>query len=823
MSFSGSGSRSPHLPRAAAVLAAAALGYALTAPAPAASDTWWAEFAGGPDSSRYFPSASIDRSNVDKLQVAWTYPYGETGFNPIVARGTIYGRGRNGAIVALEATTGKEIWIHEGMQAMTARGMNYWESPDGKDRRLIFSMNDYLQEIDAETGKSILTFGTNGVVDLREGLGRPAESIGRIQSGNPGRVFENLILLGSSTGEAYMSPPGDLRAYDILSGKLVWQFHTIPHPGELGYETWPKDAWRYAGGTNTWGEITIDTKRGIAYFPTGSPSYDYYGADRLGANLFADCLLALDARTGKRLWHFQMVHHDLWDFDNNAAPQLTTITRNDRSVDVVAMAGKTGFLYVFDRVTGEPIWPIEERPVPKSGMPGEQSWPTQPFPTHPAPFSRQSALTVDDINPYAVVAPEAREAFKERLAKSRNMGIFTPIDFEDTVHIPGSNGGALFGYTAAEADTGHVYVIAQDNPGMLHLVKPGEAVPPGPPGLAVYRRECQVCHGADRSGTGAGPSLLTVPGRLDAAIIRSTISNGKGRMPAFPHISDVDLETLATYVMTGPGTGFGRRGGPARTFPPGPVVASGGAMTRPGPAGRGRGGPRAYPDGVEQRPQYVINAYGTIGIMMKPPFTTMTKYDLNTGGIEWKVGVGDDARLAAEGITGTGVTQMRSSMIVTAGKLIFVPGGDSRVRAFDSETGKVLWTAALGGTIRGGPSMYEVGGRQYLLVPASGEAPAAAKTPGAPDAELPVGYVAFALPAGAVTVARLRSGIQERILALLTAVQEQDGPAGAQPAMTATARTGAADAPRHFTGSTLTTNEWYGGGIRSRLQRFSRW
>jgi quinoprotein glucose dehydrogenase len=297
------------------------------------------------------------------------------------------------------------------MQAMSARGMNYWESKDGKDRRLILTMNDYLQEIDAATGLSITTFGANGVVDLREGLGRDPSTIGRIQSGTPGRVFENLVMLGSATGEGYMSPPGDLRAYDVVTGKLVWQFHTVPQPGEFGYETWPKDAWKYVGGTNTWGEITVDAKRGIAYFPTGSPTYDYYGADRIGANLFGDCLLALDARTGKRLWHFQTVHHDLWDFDNSAAPQLTRIKHGGKEVDVVAMAGKTGFLYVFDRVTGAPIWPIEERPVPQSEVPGEQSWPTQPYPTKPQPFSRQ-VFTADDINPYPIVTDAARVAFR---------------------------------------------------------------------------------------------------------------------------------------------------------------------------------------------------------------------------------------------------------------------------------------------------------------------------------------------------------------------------------------------------------------------------
>ena len=720
----------------------------------AGQDNWWPDYAGGPASARFFDAREINRGNVDKLAVAWAYPHGETGSNPIVARGVIYGRGRNGSLIALDARTGKEIWIREGMQAMTARGMNYWESRDGRDRRLIFSMNDYLQEINAATGQPVFEFGKDGVVDLREGLGRDPATIGRIQSGTPGRVFENLILLGSATGEAYLSPPGDLRAFDVVTGKLVWQFHTVPHPGEFGYDTWPKDAYKYIGGVNTWGEITVDAKRGIAYFPIGSPTYDYYGADRPGANLFGSSLVALDARTGKRLWHFQMVHHDLWDFDGNAAPQLTTIRRNGRTIDVVALAGKTGFLYVFDRVTGAPIWPIEERPVPKSDMPGEQSWPTQPFPTNPPPFSKQS-FSADDINPHPLITDAQREAFKQRLAATRNQGLFTPIHFDDTLHIPGSNGGALFGYTAAEPSNGAVYVISQDNPAILHLVK-NPQVAAGPPGLAVYRRECAVCHGPDRAGTQTGPSLLDVPGRLDAATVRAIVMTGKGRMPAFPHIDDVELETLATYLVTpafgGPG-GRGRAGG-NQSFPPGPVVGSGGAQARAVPAGgRGRaGGPRPYPEGVDQTPQYVINAYGTIGVTMKPPFTKLSRYDLNTGTIKWQVGLGDDARLASRGITGTGVTQMRSSLIVTSGGLIFAPGGDSKLRAYDSDTGKLLWTSPpLGGTIRGGHSMYQMGGRQYVLVAVSGDTPPAGQWPAQEGVTPPTGYIAFALPQSQAT------------------------------------------------------------------------
>lgn len=753
-------SRAPK-PGASALVAALSVTTLVTLGLSAADEKPWLGFGGSADNSRYVDAKQITKANVGGLEVAWSYPYADTGFNPVVARGVIYGRGRSGAIVALDAKTGKEVWIHEGMTGMTTRGMNYWESKDGKDRRLIFSMNDYLQEIDASTGKSIMTFGANGVVDLREGLNREPATVARIQSGTPGEVFENLILLGSATGEGYMSPPGDVRAYDILTGKLVWQFHTVPHPGEFGYETWPKDAWKYIGGTNTWGELTVDQKRGIAFFPTGSPTYDYYGADRPGANLFSDCLLALDARTGKRLWHFQAVHHDIWDFDNNAAPQLTTIRHNGRNVDVVAMAGKTGFLYVFDRVTGAPIWPIEERPVPKSEMPGEQTWPTQPFPTVVPPFAKQTAMTEADINPHNNITPEDRQQFRDRILKARNVGLFTPIDFTDTVHIPGSNGGALFGTTAAEPGTGAVYVITQDNPGLLKLIRPGEgrgAAPVAMPGQPIYVRDCQKCHGADRNGTNDGPTLLGVAARFDTAAIRGFITEGNNRMDPLPHLTATEVDQVIAFVLSpvgagraGAGAGRGVVAPPAGTFPPGPVVASGPAQVR-APSGRGRGS-TAYPAGGPTTEQFVINEYGTIGIRMKPPYTTIVKYDLNVPAIKWRVGFGDDPALAALGITGTGMTQMRNSMVVTSAGLLFAAGGDNKVRAYDTSDGKVLWTAGFGGTFRGGPAMYELEGRQYLLVPAAGDPPpgpagrGAVGGPSRAPVTGPVGYVAYALPA----------------------------------------------------------------------------
>jgi len=720
----------------------------------------WHDYGGGPDNSKFSTLKQVNKSNVTKLDVAWTYPYGETMFNPIVARGVIYGKGRNNSLVALDAETGKEIWIHDGLEGITRRGMNYWESKDGKDRRLIFSINDYLQEIDATTGKSIVKFGQDGVVDLREGLGREKEKIGRIQSNTPGKVFENLLLIGSATGEAYMSPPGDLRAYDIETGKLAWQFHTVPHPGEYGYDTWPKDAWKYIGGTNTWGEITIDAERGIAYFPTGSATFDFYGADRHGANLFANCLLAVDARTGKRLWHFQNVHHDLWDYDNTSAPQLTTIKQNGKTIPVVAMAGKTGFLYVFDRVTGKPVWPIEERPVPtKTEVPGEQVWPTQPFPTSPPPFARQK-YTVEDLNPY-LLSDEEREQFRQRIVKARNEGLFTPIGFGEAIHMPGNNGGSNFGSTSSNPGDGTVYVISYDIPAIMRLLTPEEEAArggrggrggAGGAGLAIFQRDCQACHGADRSGTPNGASLIGVAGRLSTEEMRSTVLNGKGRMPPLPHLSASDLDAVVSYLSLadsfgrGGGRGRGAAAGAEPALPPGPVVQSGPAVVRQGSGGRGGGrGAQPYPDGIDvPAVRYTMDGYGLHSNIVKPPFTTLTSYDLNKGTIKWQVPLGDDPRLASLGVKGTGTAgDFKFGVIPTATGLVFVAGGDDKLHVYDAETGKQLWERQLGAASRGIPSMYEYKGRQYLLMTASDPGVGPNRTP---REDQPKGYVAFALP-----------------------------------------------------------------------------
>ncbi len=695
----------------------------------------WKDYGGGPDSSHFVDLTQIDKSNVSRLEVAWFYPTGDSRsyvFNPIVVDNVMYVQARNSSLVALDAATGKEIWVHENLPGMATRGIAYWESKDRRDRRLIFAINNYLQEIDARTGKSILTFGKKGLVDLRQGLGRDPKTIPRVQPEAPGRVFENLILLGSSTGEAYLSAPGDIRAYDVRSGKLVWTFHTIPRPGEEGYDTWPKDAWKYAGGTNTWGEITVDEKRGIAYFPTGSPTYDYYGADRIGSNLFGNCLLALDARTGKKLWHFQMVHHDLWDYDNNAAPQLITVRHDGKLIDAVAQSTKQGFLFVFDRVTGKPLWPIEERPVPKSYMPGEQAWPTQPFPTAPPPYARQS-MTADDVNPFILTAEE-RAAWKERISKMRNEGLFTPPGLEETISLPGARGGSNWGTNAANPAKGMVYLTTQDWPTIYKLgprrssfSAPREPRPRIGSGQDDLRKTLPVMSWARWRGF----SGRTAPARGQQSSRSRSLPSGRrqreeARCPHSPILMRPSTAALHTFLAppsrpaSAPQSVGTRRAG-------GPVVASGGAPggldihevePRPSPLG----GP-PYPAGVQAPSNRYYTDWGLYPnqpYIIGPPWSAIVAYDLNTGTIKWRVPLGEDARAAEEGARDAGVFMAeRHGIIVTSTGLLFVATTDGKVRAHDEETGKVLWTGTLPAGSEGVPAMYEVDGRQYLVVPAS--------------------------------------------------------------------------------------------------------
>jgi len=663
-----------------------------------AAYTTWSDYGGSPDSMQYSALAAINRTNVTKLERAWFYPVPgdpvRLPFNPIAVDGVLYVAGVKGLVVALDAATGKELW--SSTEQAPERGVTYWENVDRSDRRLLLNTGGGLRAINATSGALIRTFGKDGFVDMR--TGEPRRLAGPNKS--PGRIFENLIVVGSNTGEGYGSPPGDLRAYDVVTGRLVWTFHTIPRPGELGSETWPSDAWKYAGGANTWGEITVDRKNGIVFAPTGSPTHDLYGADRPGQNLFGNCLLALNARTGKRLWHFQVVHHDLWDYDLTAAPKLLTVRRNGRPVEIVAQAGKTGFLYVFERLTGKPLWPIEERAVPKSDVPGEVSSPTQPFPTKPPPFARQ-AFTAADVNPF--MSADEQEKLRQAVRETDHKGLFTPSShLRSHIQFPGAWGGANWGSVAADPGMGMLFVRSLEMPSYRRMALSTERQGPPPikggpreqEGYAVYAQLCAACHGP-------GQAPMRAPAKLGVDGFRQLLRQGKEQMPPFPEavVSAERVDALEAFLLTLPladAPGDESSGERMLRLPPNPSRYSGPATRYAGSFSAG---------------WYTSNGLPAVG----PPWTQLVAYDLNEGTIKWRVPDGQAPGLADRNIPLTGTVRPRNGPVATAGGLVFVANSQDRtLRAYDRDTGVTLWVHELEANPEGIPAVYQVGGRQYI-------------------------------------------------------------------------------------------------------------
>jgi glucose dehydrogenase len=477
----------------------------------------WPAYLGSADSSQFTALTQINAANVSKLEVAWRFPAGTRSFmfGPLMADGLVFVLAGANDLVALNAATGAKVWSRPHPGAVGTRGVNYWRNADGRDRRLLYIAGGFLNAVDARTGEPIAAFGQSGRVDLRTGLaasGRSIDGLNPLQTSNPGRVFGNSIIVSLPAQAAgYDSNPGDVHAYDVRTGALQWTFKSLPADGETGADTWPTGARASHGGVHNWSELTIDEARGIAYIPFGTGRFDFYGGDRPGQNLFANSLVALDARTGRRLWHHQLVHHDVWDYDLPVAPKLLTIRQNGRRRDVVAQATKQGFLFVFDRASGEPIWPIEERPVPQSDVPGERTWPTQPFPTKPAPFARQS-FTEQDINPY--LPEEERRAIRDRLRSYRNEGLFTPPSFRGSISMPGHSGGTNWGGVAVDAERGEIYVRSIALPALLRLFLPGGGQPgtsrTGPATIVSVEESARLTRQASQAAA-AGPVRITSP------------------------------------------------------------------------------------------------------------------------------------------------------------------------------------------------------------------------------------------------------------------------------------------------------------------------
>jgi quinoprotein glucose dehydrogenase len=682
-------------------------------------DLDWPVYLGDSASSHYSKADQINTRNVGKLQVAWEYHAGDgrkdnrsqIQCNPIVVDGILYATTPALKLIALDAASGKEIWRFDpfaggGSSIGVNRGVTYWAN--GADKRILFSANHFLYCVNARDGKPIVSFGKEGRVDIREGLGRDASTLFVIAN-TPGIIYDNYLILGDRLSEGPgPSAPGHIRAYDVRTGEMAWTFHTIPYPGEPGYETWPPDAWKFIGGANVWTGFAVDQERGLVFCPTGSAAFDFWGGNRLGSDVYADCLIALDAKTGKHVWHFQFVHHDLWDRDLPAPPNLLTVRRNGKNVPAVAQVTKSGHVFVFNRVTGEPLFPIEEKPVPPSDLQGESAWPTQPLPLKPAPFARQF-LTSEDLTD---ISPEAHRWALDRFVKVRPHTQFMPPSKEGTIIFPGFDGGAEWGGAGINPERGVLFVNANEMPWILNMVevkaKEGQQVSSG---QQVYNQICAICHGINRQGDPARafPNLSNVGAKLKKADILTLLQNGRGVMPAFAFLSAEQKEAVAGFLL-GEATPAS-----AHEAPTGDVIGLE-PYTHTG-----------YNRWVD------TNGYPAV----KPPWGTLSAINLNTGEYEWKTPLGEYPELMAKGIPPTG-TENYGGCVVTAGGLVFIAASrDEYFRAFEAKTGKILWKAKLPAAGYATPSTYTINGRQFVVIACGG---------GKSGTKSGDSYVAFALP-----------------------------------------------------------------------------
>jgi len=675
------------------------------------NDTDWTEYNGDGARSHYSTLSQVNIENVNQLKVAWTYASGgadtagnrtQIQCNPIIIQGILYGVSANTQAFAINAVTGKVIWktALTDNGGTTSRGVSYWS--DKQEKRIFFGAGKWLYALDANTGKPINSFGENGRINLKTGMERPGAD-DYILSNTPNTIYKNLIIVGTRVSESETALRGDIRAFDVLTGKKIWTFHTIPQKGEFGYETWEQQPAREnIGGANSWAGMAIDRKRGIVYIPTGSAAYDFYGGNRPGANLYANCLLALDASTGKKLWHYQLVHHDIWDRDPPAPPNLITVTHQGKQIDAVAQITKQGYIFVFDRVTGKPLFPIKETAFPLDGVPGEKVHISQPIPTLPIPFTRQS-FTEKNLNTFVA----DRDSLTKLIQKARTGSAYIPIGFDMTIFYPGTDGGAQWGGAAADPE-GILYIPAKEIPVYTSLIKKETTTKKnGTNGAKLYQLNCAACHGADKTGNhdGSYPSLVNIEKRLNEKQVQQLLRTGRGMMPAFSHISQTERNAVVDFI-------FNKNTGKE-------IISTQKSDVPYQHTGYNR--------------WYDRNGYP----ISQPPWGTLTAVDINTGQHKWQVPLGEYKELTAKGIPPTG-TDNYGGPLVTASGLIFIAASkDEQFRAIDKQTGKTLWTFKLPAAGYASPSTYSVEGKQYVVIACGG---------GKLNTKSGDQFVAFALP-----------------------------------------------------------------------------
>lgn len=671
-------------------------------------DNDWPSYNGGDDRNHFSNQNQINTENVKMLKEVWRYSSGGADLsgnktqiqcNPIIIEGILYGVSADQQAFALDAKTGKEIWktnLQIETFNMTSRGLSYWTN--GQDARIYFGYGAYLYCLNAKNGKPIKTFGDKGKIYLVDGVRRPG-SDEYFALNTPVAIFKNLLIVGGRLAESSSAMLGDIRAFDAISGKLVWTFHTIPRPGEFGYETWEKDNYKNLGGANNWMGMAIDTEREIIFAPTGSAAFDFYGGNRKGDNLFANTLLALDANTGKRIWHYQTVHHDIWDRDIPAPPNLFSIHKNGEKLDVVSVLSKQGFVFVFERETGKPVFPIEERPFPTSLIPGEQTSETQPIPLVPKPFTRQT-FTEDDISYLA----ENREEIRDTLRNMHSGQPFIPLGFKKTIFYPGTDGGPQWGGAAVDKE-GVMYIPAKQNP-VYSSLRPITKERGKDVGKSLYNQHCQTCHGLNAEGNedGSFPGIVNISERMKKERYVQILQKGRGRMPSFAHISEADKISIYKYLN-----------GQSEEL---------------------------RENTQESSVEYVATGYNrwydNQGYpVSNPPWGTLTAINMNSGEHLWQVPLGEYPELTERGVPLTG-TDNYGGPAVTAGNLLFIAATkDEMFRAFDKRTGELLWQAKLPAAGYASPSVYAVKGKQYVVIACGG---------GKLRTKSGDFYVAFALP-----------------------------------------------------------------------------